>query len=150
VELYNTSKEVIPQDERNAFGEELLDAIRDNHMQNTERLFDRYQGFDVFLPANMNSEKPHIYIRSFNGGAYYLEMETDKPLGCAMRIDHLLEHLPDRVLSFEEQMARAEKQRKEALADIERGNTYQDEVEELEINLADIDRQLAETEEKSA
>jgi len=52
------------------------------------------------------------------------------------------------VLSFEEQMARAEKQRKEALADIERGNTYQDEVEELEIDLADIDKQLAETEEK--
>lgn len=150
IELYNTSKEVIPQDERIAFGEELIDAIRDNHMQNTERLFDHYQGFDVFLPANMNCEKPHIYVRSSNGGAYYLEMETDKPLGCAMRIDHLLEHLSDRVLSFEEQMARAKKQREEALVDIERGNTYQDEVEKLEINLAEIDRQLAETEGKSA
>ena len=150
VELYNASKEVVPQDERVAFGEELLDAIKDNHMQNTERLFDNYQGFVVFLPANMNCEKPHIYIRSSNGGAYYLEMETEKPLGCAMRIDHLLEHLSERVISFEEQMARAEKQREEALSDIEKGNAYQDEVEELEIELADIDRRLAETEEKSA
>ena len=150
IELYSSSKEVVHQDERIAFGEELLDAINNNHMKNTERLFDNYQGFDVFLPANMDCEKPHIYIRSLNGGAYYLEMETDKPLGCAMRIDHLLEHLCDRVASFEEQMRRTVQQREEALSDIENGNMYEDEVEELENELAEIDRCLAETEEKSA
>jgi len=144
------ANEVIPQTERAAFGEELLDAIRENHMQEEERLFDRYQGFDVYLPANMNREKPHIYIRSSNGGAYYLEMETDKPLGCAMRIDRLLENLPERLASARERIAMAQKQREEALSDMENGNIYQDEVEKLTLELEDIDRRLSETEEMTA
>lgn len=149
IELYRKSKEVIPHDERLSFGEELLDAIKGNHMKNTERLFDNYQGFDIYLPASMDCEKPHIYIRSSNGGVYHLEMETDKPLGCAMRIDHLLEHLPDKVKAFEEQIHQAKQQRAEALADIENGNKYQTEVDLLEEELAEIDRCLA-YEDKSA
>ncbi|MBQ7090195.1 MAG: DEAD/DEAH box helicase family protein [Clostridia bacterium] len=147
--LYAKCKEVVPQEERAAFGEELLEAIRENHMQNKERRFDGYQGFDVVLPAAMDCEKPHVYIRSVNGGEYPLEMETDKPLGCAMRIDHLLEHLAERVLSLEEQIRRVDQQQTEALADLENGNEYQAEVERLQLALDTIDKQLAK-EEKSA
>ena len=118
-------------------------------MQNKERRFDGYQGFDVVLPAAMDCEKPHVYIRSVNGGEYPLEMETDKPLGCAMRIDHLLEHLAERVLSLEEQIRRVDQQQTEALADLENGNEYQAEVERLQLALDTIDKQLAK-EEKSA
>ncbi len=150
VELYGASKQVIPNEERTAFGEELLDAIKENHMQSNERLFDTYQGFDVCLPAGMNIEKPYVYIRSCNGGVYHLEMETEKALGCAMRIDHLLEHLSERVLSYKEKMDIAVKQRQEALADIENGNKYQQEVEKLEKELADIDDCLMQDEKKSA
>lgn len=144
---YVAGKSVIPMDERLAFGEELLEAIRDNHMRETERLFDRYQGFAVVLPANMNGENPYVYIRSDHGGVYSVEMETDKPLGCAMRIDHLLEHLSERAFSLEEQICRVAKQRAEALTDMESGNPYEQEVEALEQELAAIDKQLLETEE---
>ncbi len=148
--FYEQSKEAVSLEERAAFGEELLDALGDNHMQTTERLFSFYQGFDIYLPANMDRDRPHVYIRSVNGGSYYLEMETDKPLGCAMRIDHLLEHLTDRAASLEEQMRRTELQREEALADIENGNPYQEDADKLEEMLADIDRRLAGEEKKSA
>lgn len=149
IELYEQCKEVIHNDERAAFGEELIEAIKGNHMQTVERLFDSYQGFDVYLPANMDRERPHVYVRSVNGGSYYLEMDTEKALGCAMRIDYLLEHLHDRINSYVEMMARAEKQRREALDDLEVGNPHQAEVERLENELRDIDKRLSENSKES-
>ncbi|MGN0178218.1 MAG: hypothetical protein ACI4DY_02090, partial [Monoglobaceae bacterium] len=100
--------------------------------------------FDVFLPANMDVNQPHIYIRSQNGGAYYLEMNTDKPLGCAMKIDRLLEQLNNRAAMLREQIYRVEKQKAEAIADIETGNSYQTEVDELLYELIEIDADLSE------
>ncbi|MBQ6885222.1 MAG: DEAD/DEAH box helicase family protein [Clostridia bacterium] len=150
LELYTNSKGVVPNEERQAFGEELLKTLGDNHMQDTERLFDNYQGFDVCLPAGMDTENPYVYVRSKNGGVYYLEMETEKPLGCAMRIDHLLEGLSQRVLNYKQQIYTTCKQEKEALADIENGNMYQDEMEKLQIELDQIDKCLLEVDKKSA
>ncbi len=150
VALYESSKEVVPQDERIAFGEELLNAVNDNHMQNIERLFDIYQGFSVVLPANMDSERPYVFLRSVNGGSYFVDMNTDKPLGCAKRLDHLLEHLQDKVNSFEEQIINTKNRRDEAVKDIESGNPYEKQVEDLETDLDAIDKLLAQDEEKSA
>lgn len=150
VGLYKTAKETVPQEERVAFGEELLDALRENGGQTEERLFDTYQGFDVCLPAGMDQEHPYVYLRTVNGGVYHLEMETDKPLGCAMRIDHLLESLTDRVSSLWDKMRQTQQRRVEALADLEQGNVYQQEVDRLEEALDALDRQLAEEEEQSA
>ena len=150
VELYAKTKCVVHNDERSAFGEELLEAIKCNHMSDKERVFDSYQGFDVCLPAGMDVENPYVYIRSINGGLYYLEMETDKALGCAMRIDHLLENLNDKVESYKKQITLVAKQKQEAMADIETGNTYQLVVEELEKELISIDEELMRQEKKSA
>lgn len=150
VMLYQKFKEAIPREERMAFGEELLEAIMENHMKNTERVFDTYQGFDVILPANMDREKPHVFLRSENGGTYTIEMETEKPLGCAMRLDHLLENLSHRVLSLEEQLRQTKQRGEEALADLERGNEYQEKVALLEEELAHIDRCLNSKEDRSA
>ncbi len=142
IKLYENSKAVIPQDERMAFGEELLLALNEIYLEGTERLFDNYQGFDVCLPVNTGCQTPHVYIKSPNGGKYYLEMDTDKPLGCAMRIDHLLENLADRVTAFNERIERAEKNCANALEEIEKGNIYGKEVELLERELESIDRLL--------
>lgn len=150
VDLYASFKETVPQEERLAFGEELLTAVNDNHLKTFERVFDNYQGFDVILPANMDFERPYVFVKSINGGSYYVDMKTDKPLGCAKRLDYLLEHLPDNVDSFKEQISLTEKRRQEALMDIDSGNVYEIQVEALENELAEIDRLLAEDEEKSA
>lgn len=147
---YTRVKEVIPNEERMAFGEELIDAIKQNHLSERERFFDSYQGFDIYLPANMDREKPHIYVRSINGGFYRLEMETDKALGCTMKIDRLLERLPKRIESYENQIKRAEKERDDAVCDMEKGNLYEKEVERLEKELDRIDKQLCEDDKKSA
>lgn len=144
------NRQVIPMDERSAFGEELLEAILDNEMQKSERLFDTYQGFSVYLPAGMDLKRPFVYVRSENGGVYRLEMETEKPLGCAMRIDHLLEGLCERVVGISDQIETNRKRRREAELDLEKGNPYVEEVEKLEEELASIDEKLSLPDEQSA
>ena len=143
-DYYIKKKENVPAEERRAFGEELLDALRDNHLRETDRIFDRYQGFDIILPANMMRERPYVFVARNGGGKYFVEMDGDKALGCAMRIDHLLEDLPNRVHSFEKQIAEAEQQCIEAEADLDAGNPYQDQVEALAAELEKIDKQLEE------
>ena len=150
IELYNAAKSVIPKAERLSLGEELLWAIANNDTCESERYFDSYQGFEVVLPANMNPEKPYVCVYSTNGGKYYPEMDTDKPLGCSMRLDHLLDHLPDRVLDTDRRIERARQQRKDALEDFSQGNVHQASVDLLTRELEAIDRQLLETEKKSA
>ncbi len=147
---FEANRQVVPMDERNAFGEELLEAILDNEMQGSERLFDTYQGFSIFLPAGMDLKHPYVFVRSENGGAYRLEMETEKPLGCAMRIDRLLEGLPERAESVRAQIENNGKRRQEAQMDLEKGNPYVDLVQQLEKELAAIDEKLALPDEKSA
>ncbi len=149
-EDYAQNREVIPMDERCAFGEELLEAVLDNELYGEERLFDTYQGFSIYLPAGMDLKHPYVFVRSRNGGAYRLEMETDKPLGCAMRIDHLMDGFSLRIESIKQQLEHARKRQTEAKFDLEKGNPYVAKVEELERELEQLDRRLAEPDEKSA
>ena len=147
IDRYTKCKETVPMEERHAFGEELLEAILNNILSEKERVFDTYQGFEIILPANMMRDKPYIYVTSCDGGKYYVEMDGDKALGCAMRIDRLLEDLPNRVNNFEDQIANAEKQREEAEQDLEQGNPYQGMIETLVRELESIDKELSGTEE---
>ena len=150
IDRYTKCKETVPMEERHAFGEELLEAILDNILSEKERVFDTYQGFEIILPANMMRDNPYIYVTSKDGGKYYVEMDGDKALGCAMRIDRLLEDLPNRVKNFEDQIANAKKQREEAEQDLEQGNPYQDTIETLVRELESIDKKLSETEGKES
>ena len=150
IELYEVSRETVPIAERVAFGEELIEALNDNALRDEERVFDDYQGFSVILPANMFFDRPFIFVMSGNGGKYRLEMKKDKPLGCSRSIDHLLDRLVDREADILTQIKETEKNLENAEADIENGNQYQSEIELLTLELEELDRRLAETEEESA
>lgn len=150
IDRFRAEKAVIPMDERLAFGEELLEALRENAQARAERRFDTYQGFDVTLPADMLPERPFVYVRSENGSSYYLDMDTEKPLGCARRIDYLLEHLPERAAGVDRAMQEAETQYQAALADLARGNPYEEEIGQLTEALAEIDQELENAKEETA
>ncbi|MBO7217538.1 MAG: hypothetical protein J6V50_02435, partial [Clostridia bacterium] len=146
IKHYEKNRESVPKEERMAFGEELLYALSENSMQVSERYFEEYQGFKIYLPADMKAEEPYVIIRSANGGKYEVKMNTDKSLGCATRIDNKLVCLSDDAAKAEESIAVCERQREVAIADIEKGNKYLDEVQEVRKLLADIDRILEEEE----
>ena len=144
---YRSSKASIPREERIAFGEELMEALADNCLRETDRTFDTYQGFQVVLPANMLPEKPFVYLRTVAGGSYPVDMDGDKVLGFSMRLDRTLDDLPNREKALSVQMQEVRTQCQEAKADMEKGNPYQEEIERLMEQLAKIDRELAEEKE---
>lgn len=147
VKLYAANKESVSNDERLSFGEELIEALFGNHMRPEDRLFDNYQGFDVFLPAGMKRECPYVLLKSMNGGNYKVEVDSDKPIGCSRRIDYMLDHLPDRIAALRSNKRAAIKRMEEADINLSKGNPHQEAVDTLAAELEDIDRQLKELEE---
>lgn len=140
--MYKGNKSSIPNPERIAFGEELLEALRDNVMRTYERIFDTYQGFDVVLPVNMLSEKPYIYLRSENGGNYHVDMKDTTDYGCSKRLDYFLDHLNDFEADCDKGIEQALKQLEEAKEEFLAGNPYREEVEKLKDELSEIDKQI--------
>ena len=140
--LYAKEKAPVPLEDRRALGEELQAALADNVLQPRERLFDRYQGFDIILPAAMTEEHPYVYLRGGSGCSYYLDMDCDKLLGFAMRIDYLLEHLPGRAEALDRQIQTDIQQARDARDDILRGNPHADEIGRLERELERLDLAL--------
>ncbi len=140
---YLQSKEPIPNEERIAFGEELLYALADNIAQPEERIFGDYQGFGIFLPAKMIAEEMQIIIRSEHGGKYYCPMDAEKtPLGCTKTIDHLLDHLNGRADDLHARALDVKKQEREAQADLSKENPHLAEIERIQNELAQIDLEL--------
>ncbi len=142
--FYARSRGRVRLSEREAFGEELIEALRDNVMEARERVFDEYQGFTIVLPAGMAADRPHVLVRRQGGGSYYLEMDTERPLGCAKKIDALLEGFGDRLEALGRQRALIENQVVDAKADIERGNPFEERIDILTAQLAEIDKKLSE------
>ena len=140
---YRRSKIQMSRKERIAFGKRLLARLDDNQLRAKERLFGTYQGLSVFLPANMLVEKPYVHLRGSEGSSYYVDMNTDKPLGCTMRLDHTLEGLEKRDQEVGSQMQELRRQRLDAQKELDLGNPYEIIIEELEEQLAGIDTQLA-------
>lgn len=139
IRRYQNEKEVIPREERMAFGEELLAEIRRN-LIHKERVFDIYQGFQVVLPDYMERDKLFVYLQS--SGRYKVNMKDAKALGCSQRLDHVLENLAE-----EREQALLALQAKEdelvhAREELAKGNPYDNTVEALEQKLARIDEML--------
>lgn len=139
---YRACKERIPAEERQAFGEELLEAIMGNSMLPAERLFTEYQGFDVILPPNMTLDRPFVLVRGKSGSEYHVDMDGGKAMGCSMRLDRLLDGLEDTAKELGKRIAEERKNMKTARAELDEGNRFKDELEKLSAELAEIDLQL--------
>ena len=93
--IYKKKREVISNEERQMFGEELIYALNNNIGNEKERVFGEYQGFKVILPKGMNSERPYVIVTRPGSNRYMVKMDGNSESGCCKRIDHLLIHLED-------------------------------------------------------
>jgi len=144
IEHYRRKKESVKREERLCFGEELLEALKDNVMKEKERIFSDYQGFDVILPARMEFDKPYVIVKRTGSNQYRVSMKETKTMGCCQRLDHCLEHLPDVLEKHKEKLRDLNVQKNNAKRNLEIGNMYDDEVELLADKLAAIDEKLKE------
>jgi len=142
LEHYNHYKETIPNSERLAFGEELIEALKSNSMRSADRLFSEYQGFDVILPAFMRIDKPYIILKSKNGGKYEIDMDTEKAMGVSKKLDNALDGLKQRIKNFYISIEKLENDVKVAREEIEIGNSHIKNIEDLQTELKEIDARI--------
>ena len=141
---YNDCQEAIPKDERIAFGEELIEALNNNIDMYKEQLFDNYQGFDVVLPKEMTFDDKYVLLRRSGGGTYKVDMNNRSPMSVSKAVDGVLISLPKKSEKLRRGLTNFERQLQETYDEIEKGNPFDEVVDELEIKLSNIDKQLSE------
>ena len=139
---FTGNRERITRHERQAFGEDLLEALAGNAGNARERCFEQLHGFRVMLPAQMNPEKPRVVLRGVSSNLYEVDMRGARAAGCIQRIEHLLLNLDDRIHAVEEEIARSEATIHHAEAELTAGNPHAREAAVLREVLLDIDREL--------
>lgn len=137
-----THRESLSKTDRDAFGEEVLDALKGNFYAETERWFDNLHGFRILLPAYMKQERPTLLIEGVSGNRYNVDMRDARTGGCIQRVEHILSHLNERVQAVDTENARANAQAEHARAEIRKGNSYTAEVTRVSEKLLDIDEEL--------
>lgn len=141
---YNENRAKIPREERQALGEELIEALK--HTYREPRVFDTYQGFTVELPDNMPQDKPYVYLIGKSGERYYVEIDPKKPMGCSQRLDRTLDRLDERAEQQNTVLSQYRRQLKDARVDLDAGNPFIEQIEALEQELERIDNELNESE----
>lgn len=141
---YQMQKQELSQDEKLAFGEELLEALHDNVMYPKDRLFDWYQGFQIILPANMIHTKPYVWLTREGGGTYQVKM-GDKPSGCCTRLDHCLNGWEVYRKNCQEEIVLVQQRIKTADRELKRGLSYQKQIEKLQRQIKQMDEALKES-----
>lgn len=147
---FHSHHENLNKAERDAFGEELLEALKENFFKDEDRLFEGLHGFSVLLPAHMNLDHPHVVIQGVSGNRYEVDMKEAKTGGCVTRIDNVLSKLGASIQTVEEEIARARAQAENARIEIRKGNRYTDQVARLSEQLLDIDEELERRADESA
>lgn len=124
---------------RKALREFIGTAVRENILETKERWLISYCGFDILLPANMMPEKPYVWLK--NNGKYYVEL-GDKDIGNLIRIDNVLESLPEHMKKLEESLDSLRKRENDIKAELEKDESYTDKIEEYRNKIEKLDEKL--------
>ncbi len=135
-------RESLNKEERNAFGEDVLEALKENILLETNRKFDTLHGCSILLPAGMNPERPFLLAEGVSGNHYKVDMRDAKTGGCIQRIEYALFHLDESIARVEAKIQNAIDQKTNAKAEVRKGNPYASDVLRLTEKLLDIDEQL--------
>lgn len=140
--FYLEHKESVSNEERTSFGEELIYALDNNIMNEKDRVFATYQGFDVILPKHMKADNVYVNLYRVGSTCTPVKMNDAKPLGCTRRLENALDDLKNRIENLENKIIDYEKQKELAEMNLAQGNAFDDEVEVIRTRLKNIDLEL--------
>lgn len=136
---YETQKSETTKEERFEIRQQIFDAVCENVMQDAERIFTTYKGFDVVLPAHMPKEKPHLYLQKI--GRYYVEIgESEK--GVIIRLDNCLDGLNDRYLRLQGNYEQLCRNRQHIVDELSKDEDYEEKINSVKTQLDEIDKKL--------
>lgn len=127
------------KEERKAIREQLYSGVQDNVLETREKTLMTYQGFEVILPANMRSEKPYIWLQ--RNGRYYVEL-GDSETGMLIRVDNFLEGFGEHRIKLAEALEDLSSRMKSVQAELEKGESYTDEIQTCIKRLEKLDKKL--------
>jgi hypothetical protein len=139
IEYYDANKVTYTWEELRQLGKVIMDGLKENDYETTERVVAEYQGFKIILPAGMMSSDPFVYVE--RNGRYKLNYRmTD--IGIMLRLNHLLDGLGERLDELELAKARLEDKLLGLEAEMSRQENYGDQIMILKEKLARLDRKL--------
>jgi N12 class adenine-specific DNA methylase len=124
---------------RKALRERLFAAVSDNVLSGKERFLMDYEGFRVLLPANMQKEKPYVWLEG--QGRYYVEL-GDTELGGLIRIDNFLEHFPAHIEKLREGLLSLREREAQIRRELAGQEDYGERIEALSAKLRELDEKL--------
>lgn len=117
----------------------IFDAVAANELATKESCLMQYQGFDIILPANMIREKPYVWLR--RQGKYYTEL-GDSETGCLVRVDNVLEGLPDHQKKLEKNLQELRQRQTALQKELLKKEDYTDKIAACQRRLAKLDKLL--------
>ena len=139
IEYYKTNKIEYSWDDLKRMGKAILEGLSDNDYVTEERKVAEYQGFKVILPAGMLKSNPFVYLEM--NGMYKLEYKiTD--IGIMIRINNLLEGLPNYLEELNQAKARLEDKLRGLKIELNTEVNYADKINSLKRKLEELDRKL--------
>ena len=126
-------------DQRRILRESIGAAIRDYTLEPKEKPLLEYRDFQITLPANMEKEKPYLWLT--RQGKYYVEL-GDTEIGNLVRIDHFLDHLEDHLTTMQDGLKKLQKREADIRRELSKDESYTDEIARCKEKVAALDQQL--------
>ncbi len=127
------------KDERKIIRENIFAAVSENVLMPAESFLMSYNGFDIILPANMNKEKPFVWLKRRH--RYYVEM-GDTQVGGLLRIDNFLEKLPEYLERLNKNLDELKRKELDIANELTKKEDYTDKIDKLSKKLERIDKKL--------
>ncbi len=134
-----TAQKTAFAEKRKALRERLYAAILVNERKPVETPFEQFRGFQIVLPANMQKEKPFLWLQKT--GRYYVEL-GDSAAGYLTRIGYFLEHLDAHIAKMEETREKLVKKGADIRAELAKKESFADEIKALTEEIEAIDKKL--------
>jgi hypothetical protein len=127
------------KDTRRQIRKTIFDAVAGNELATTETHLMQYQGFEVILPSKMTKEKPFLWLQRL--GRYYVELgDTEK--GYLIRLDNVLEGLPNHQKKLENNLLDMEQRQIALGVELQKKEDYTDKIAACKEKLARLDKKL--------
>lgn len=139
LEYYTENKRDYSKTERKLFREKLFEGVQNNILTTIEKELMKYQDFSIILPANMDNQKPYIWLK--REGKYYVELGNTE-VGGLIRIDNFLENLENHLLMLEENLSKLKTRKKSIEEELNKDENYTEQIEECKSKLKRIDKKL--------
>ena len=142
--LYTSHRKSISRDARNRFGRKILQEMSNNSHADRDMPAGGYCGFRLVIPAHSDPVRPYILVRDQEDNSYSVDMKDAKAGGIMIRIDNVLQSLPDRKMNLQSRLNGLLGACDDARRQIEKGNPFEYKIKKLLKRLKEIDRRLKE------